>query len=1020
MATMGVLDSISADRRNSQPPMRCIHSNKVLSKPFAEYSSNQKLQILKLRLQFLRRCIPLKRPPPSLRISGASALSNTQKLFDFSKVESVMLNIAVKNKLNEIRDLTAIVKKSNDTQKLDQHEWTKLRQHFDKKINFYISQNDTKWAEWTNKPERIFNKSNKRKNNNNKTKNYKKRQNRKQRKTIKNAKQALETGSVLILVNEDIPLGAISLLGKDLGFVPTPKSDVESERLDMRVLTNNIINQSRQAFLGRNKSTTTAATDENYKLPKKLRRQYYGTVEPTKDKFINETTQRMQSELDNALRNKKDNYVCSNLSQSELSGMKWLQKKITEERIAIVQADKGGAIIITTPELLRKKVLEKLNDENLYEKLEADPTKELHKELVDLWIYGKENNIVTSKEAKDIMGISNNMNADGTAPTNRLSTLPHYRPGKAYFYPSLKIHKCAKEDLKPGIEPPIRLITAMQDGITKRSDVYLADKLLRDLEQDFCQDLLIDTNDALLWLESTDELLDHNLKRQLRPFTFDFKSLYDSLDPDLVIEALEAALEELRPDWSDELKRWIINLVKLSLKSSVGQFGEHFYRQKNGVATGGSLCVQLANICVFYILRKSVYSNECLMEKIVSLKRYIDDGSGFFSGTQRQYSDWINRVNTLIKPDGLYIDEYTIADKHEFVSFLDIQFTFDVDGKLQTDLYVKPTDSRSYLQFGSAHANHVYSGVVYSQCLRLRRIINCNDRLKFRIEEIKQCFYNSNYPKKMVNNISDKVLKMERRLHKPHNNSNSSLIVPTTPSPQKSIRVISTYGSDTDLINITRKFESSIQSSPSLSSTTDDLSTPQHNVFNYVKRTGSSLRSKFVQVKNMALNISNSKTQPCKHKNCMCCPIISDRDSFKINGRIVKPCSGNCVTYNIIYCLHCTICDTFYVGRTVRQLNVRVGEHRRGFYKILNDLNTILANDLLRDSDDYSPAFHLIDDHGLIECSDFNKIYRVFILESCSPKLLELKEHRYIHSLKTLKPFGINSMNPFSIPLLKF
>ena len=52
---------------------------------------------------------------------------------------------------------------------------------------------------------------------------------------------------------------------------------------------------------------------------------------------------------------------------------------------------------------------------------------------------------------------------------------------------------------------------ALQDGISKRSDVYLADRYLRLLERDFCKDLLIDTNDALWWLEVVNNTLDHNL-----------------------------------------------------------------------------------------------------------------------------------------------------------------------------------------------------------------------------------------------------------------------------------------------------------------------------------------------------------------------------------------------------------------------------------------------------------------------------------------------------------------------------
>ena len=50
----------------------------------------------------------------------------------------------------------------------------------------------------------------------------------------------------------------------------------------------------------------------------------------------------------------------------------------TEEKISIVEADKGGAILIVYPEFLKRKVQEKLNDKDLYQKLDKDPTHEQH------------------------------------------------------------------------------------------------------------------------------------------------------------------------------------------------------------------------------------------------------------------------------------------------------------------------------------------------------------------------------------------------------------------------------------------------------------------------------------------------------------------------------------------------------------------------------------------------------------------------------------------------------------------
>ena len=157
-------------------------------------------------------------------------------------------------------------------------------------------------------------------------------------------------------------------------------------------------------------------------------------------------------------------------------------------------------------------------------------------------------------------------------------------------------------------------------------------------------------------------------------------------------------------------------------------------------------------------MNKAVYSQPRLMQNVKEVKRYIDDGAGFYAGSERSFKTWMNAVNEALAPYGLFIDESLIKDIDEFAPFLDILFCFDKNGQLQTDLFVKPTDARSYLNINSAHPNHIFSGIVYSQCLRLRRIINNQDRLKLRLTELCQAFQKSGYPKDMLVKISSKVL----------------------------------------------------------------------------------------------------------------------------------------------------------------------------------------------------------------------------------------------------------------------
>ena len=545
------------------------------------------------------------------------------------------------------------------------------------------------------------------------------------------------------------------------------------------------------------------------------------------------------------------------------------------------------------------------------------------------------------------------------------------------------------------MEPPVRLITALQEGISKRSDVYIANTYLKQLEKDFCTDLLTDSTDALQWLENVNSNFEANQKKNFKAFTFDFKSLYDSLDPNLVREALAFAIKQCRKEWSDDFSKWLIYVISMSLKSSVGMFENKWYEQLHGVPTGGSLCVQLANITVFYVMYKTVYANRYVMKHVATIKRYIDDGSGFFTGTEDQYKGWIKLVNIKLAKYGLNIDESNIQEVNKFAPFLDIQFCMDTNGDLQTDLYTKETDARAYLSFDSAHPNHIYSGIVYSQCLRLRRIINCNNRLKLRLEELKECFLNSDYPTKMVDNISKKVLGLERNLSRGKQSDNNDKN--TSPG----VRVVSTFNGDSHFVDVLKKYETQLIQTKSFKDNVhtvgnNDSSTNKKSLFQFVKKTGTNLKNRLVKTKNLALGKRHGPTLPCKQRNCKTCKMVTGKDICTVSDQDIKVAPGNCSTYNIIYLFKCKICGKPYVGRSTRPLNTRTGEHRRAYLDILqgNDYNPL--------DNDFSLGVHLIE-HGLCKEEDFAKCYDVYIIENCSPKQLEVKEHKYIHTRKVLE-----------------
>ena len=98
------------------PAVQQIYNDKgsYLSKTYAEYNTSQKLQIEKSRLLYLKACRKMKRPPPSLRIRGCSAINDIVKLPRFSALESEMLENAISLKRDLIKHLEATIKLSSE------------------------------------------------------------------------------------------------------------------------------------------------------------------------------------------------------------------------------------------------------------------------------------------------------------------------------------------------------------------------------------------------------------------------------------------------------------------------------------------------------------------------------------------------------------------------------------------------------------------------------------------------------------------------------------------------------------------------------------------------------------------------------------------------------------------------------------------------------------------------------------------------------------------------------------------
>ena len=413
------------------------------------------------------------------------------------------------------------------------------------------------------------------------------------------------------------------------------------------------------------------------------------------------------------------------------------------------------------------------------------------------------------------------------------------------------------------------------------------------------------------------------------------------------------------------------------------------------------MCVQLANITVYYILMKLIYSKPEMMQNILDIKRFIDDGTGLYTGTQRQFEIWLTNVNNALASAGLNIDESNFQEPGKFVNFLDIQFCFDANGLLQTDLYIKETDARSYLNFSSAHPNHTFSAIVYAQCLRLRRIINSQARLQLRLLELARSFEVSGYPFKMVDNITKKVLNMDRDI---------SVQVRELPTNVDQIKSISTFESDECIMKTVKSCENSLKQTVSFRNQNGPL-------FSFIKRVGPSIKSMLNDVKYLALGPKHGHLLKCNAPGCKCCRQLMTSKHFAVNGKKVKFASGSCKTYNICYIGICNYksCNKPYIGRTVDPLHIRVNGHRHFYKEIIKKVEQNKLNEIDTDNDQYSLGLHLYQEHSLTDDSAFDRNIRFAILEVVSPSKLEVKEYMWMHRLKTFQPNGLNTIYPFGI-----
>ena len=160
--------------------------------------------------------------------------------------------------------------------------------------------------------------------------------------------------------------------------------------------------------------------------------------------------------------------------------------------------------------------------------------------------------------------------------------------------------------------------------------------------------------------------------------------------------------------------RSLLKALKICIQNNYFSFNDKIYHQKGGVGTGIKLAPPFACLGVGDFEEKFFSSENDLVKMILLWKRYIDDVFALLKGEEEDCKNLVDFLNTLMPG----VIKFTSKFSKDKIEFLDLEISIE-EGKLETNLYIKPSNLQLYLDYFSNHPQHCKVGLVYSLALRI-------------------------------------------------------------------------------------------------------------------------------------------------------------------------------------------------------------------------------------------------------------------------------------------------------------
>ena len=258
-----------------------------------------------------------------------------------------------------------------------------------------------------------------------------------------------------------------------------------------------------------------------------------------------------------------------------------------------------------------------------------------------------------------------------------------------------------------------------------------------------------------------------------------------------------------------------------------------------------------------------------------------------------------NNFNPNIK----FIYEFSEAS----ISFLDLNVKLS-NGKLQTSMYVKPTDRHQYLQVQSSHPKHTKRSIVYSQTLRVSRACSQEEDYKNYCNQMKSWFLKRSYPEHLFDTEMRKVKFKSREKPEKSKSKGVPFVVTYHPSLYCLHKIIR---DNTYLLYMNEEVKNLFLPGPMLSFR------------------GARKLSSYLVIAKLHLLHRKVGSKKCAKNRCEVCDYVTNTftstvtgESFKINHQL--NCDGRC----IIYLLPCKQCQKQYTGENTDDFRYRWNNYK--------------------------------------------------------------------------------------------